>query len=134
MIIKTSGFRNIFVYGNDIEFSPLHFDLLEYVLKHRGNGGKVLNLLKNVWNSKLIAEDLEKALKKAKKKGNEKEINTEINSKTGHIRKAVSELNNILKKNINVELKTLKKGQYKLTRPLDYYMFGIIEKLTVRKP
>lgn len=126
LIIKTNGFRNIYLYGNEEDITLLHYDLLEYVLKHKGKGGDALNLLANVWKLPKLAESYRLELEDAKKKGNEKVVKAYIYKKTGRIRNAITKLNSFLLGNLNLELKTRKKGQYMLTKILEYYLIEII--------
>lgn len=125
LIIKEGGLKNIYVNENNKTLSYLIYDLLEFVLKHRGNGGDALNLLENVWKFKNIA-DYRKKLEIAKKRGDEKTVKREIDEMTWRVRKAVTELNGFLKSNFNIGLKTYKKGAYILSGILKYYL---IEKI-----
>jgi len=126
LIIKTNGFKNIYVRGHEKDLTSLHYDLLEYVLKHKGSGGDVLNLLENVWKSGSLAQDYRKELGEAKENGTEKTVKLYIYSKTGHIRKAITILNRFLNENCKVQIKSFKKGQYKLSRRLEYYLIEMI--------
>lgn len=115
LIIKNNGIRSLFIYGKATGLPPIHFDLLEYVLKNRGHGGDLLNLLEKVWRDKDRAKEL--------RQENDSDL---IRERTSHIRGEITSLNKFLLKNLKVEIKSHRRGQYKFTRSLEYYLIEIL--------
>ncbi|MEE9389644.1 MAG: hypothetical protein V3U91_00215, partial [Candidatus Aminicenantaceae bacterium] len=115
LITKSNGIRTIFVYGNAKTLSPLRFDLLEYFLKNRGHGGDIINLLEKVWKNKELAKNLRKEV--------DRDL---IRERTSNIRGEISDFNKFLLDNLDVEIKSHRKGQYKFTCELEYYLIEIL--------
>jgi hypothetical protein len=120
LIIKHQGIRSIFVYGKAQGLSPLKYDLLEYVLKNKGHGGNLINLLGKVWKDERRANRLQK------EQDNSVHDKDMFNLETAHVRKGIVILNQFLSKKLKVRLASHRTGQYRLTGDLEYYLFEII--------
>lgn len=115
LIIKSDRIRSIFVNGEVENISPLKYNLLEYLLKNMGHGGDIINLLEEVWKDKERAKKLRK-----------EDSKDTIRDETAHIRGEITSLNKFLRKNLGVEIKSHRSGQYKFTRSLKYYLIEIL--------
>jgi len=69
LIKKSNGIKTIFIKGNirdpsglSYNLSGLKYKILEYVMKNKGSGGDLLNMLENVWNQKIQVENLRQKL------------------------------------------------------------------------
>lgn len=120
LIIKSNGIKTIFIKGDTRELSGFRYKILEYVMKNKGRGGDLLNLLANVWNEESLTEDIRRELEEAEK-NKQKKPDSYYYAIT-KVMKTISKLNEFLKTNLNVELKSFKTGEFKFTRILEYYL------------
>jgi hypothetical protein len=122
LIIKYDRIRNIFVYGKSERLSPLKYDLLEYILKNKGCGGNLINLLDKVWKDHIKADRLQK-----EQDNSDHKIDKDVfNIETAPIRKEIVILNQFLSYKLKVRLASHRTGQYRITRDLEYFLLEII--------
>jgi len=115
IIVKSDAIKYIYVYGKTKFLSPCKFNLLEYFLRNRGQGGDIINLLDKVWGEKETAKNLRQ------------EDNMDlIREKTSHITGTITKLNKFLLKYLEMEIKSNRKAQYRFSNFFEYYLIEII--------
>lgn len=123
IVIKEETFTQVFIEGRKaVSIGGLSFDILIYVLKHKGTGGNSWNIAKHIYNSSEVKE--------AEREEDEEFKSDKRARISSKVRQSIKRLNDYLISNkLDVTLTSKHKNPYKLTRQIRYCLIERISNL-----